>query len=198
MSMPMTSMKLVYCVFCDLKPKPSCCILHHVHIFYDERAHLFLQHLPRSTDKHCNWILYHHNKTPSQISLRCLNLPPEQITFVLPPVHLTSLSWLWGSQVVNHIVNPSFSSKNNDLPVIPLYWTLLYTKCHIDPASSPLFFFGSCNMIFTLWCFPMTSKSISFVRLTSFLCVCYHYNLHAKYKAVLVTNSVLLFISFCV
>lgn len=86
---------------------------------------------PRSTDKHCNWILYHHNKTPSQISLRCLNLPPEQITFVLPPVHLTSLSWLWGSQVVNHIVNPSFSSKNNDLPVIP---SLLRASCFcIEP-----------------------------------------------------------------
>ena len=88
-----------------LKPKLSPCIPHHVHTFYDECVCLFLWPVLQSIDRWCSYILCHHHKTPSQTSL-----PPEQIIFVFPPVHLSSLRCLIKSSFrVNICLQPLHS-----------------------------------------------------------------------------------------
>ena len=114
--MPMTSVKLIHCVSfklisigqkrygfffaSHLKPKPSPCVLLHVHTFCDEFFCLFLWSVPQSIDRQYNQILCHHHKRPSQTSL---NLPPEQMVFVFSPVHLSSLRCLVKSSFRVHI-----------------------------------------------------------------------------------------------
>ena len=44
----------VFSHLCDIKPKSSLCVFHHVHTFCDGCAYLFLQTLLQFIDKQCN------------------------------------------------------------------------------------------------------------------------------------------------